>query len=117
MKNYRRYQDLGFFMQDIIHELLEIDSDAQKLTDEAQARRREVRRIIDEGKAALIERYRKEAEERLENLKKSSSESAQRTVEAVREKSTRSIAALRAAFDQNGEKWADAIYRAVIGRE
>jgi DNA anti-recombination protein RmuC len=104
-------------MHDIIYELLEIDADARKLTDEAQAKRRDVRRIIAERTAELRKRYQKEAEERLMSFKAAGSESAERIIAQVRDKSSRRVAALRDAASQNGDKWADAIYRAVIGRE
>lgn len=104
-------------MHDIIHELLEIDADARKLTDEAQAKRRDASRIIAERIAELRLRFQKEAEEQLEKFKVTGSESSERIIAEIREKSNRNITALRAAFDQDGDKWADAIYRAVIGRE
>lgn len=104
-------------MQDIINELIEIDADARKLTDEAQAKRREVGRIITERIAALRERYKKEADERLDSFRKSGAEAAERQVAALRQKSRDSITGLRAAHAAHGGEWTDDIFRAVINRE
>jgi len=117
MKNYEYSQSLGFDMQDIIHELLEIDADAQKLTAEALAKRRDVRRIIDEGIAELKKRLQKEAQEQVESYRQSRSESVERSIAAVREKCAKAVVALRAAYEKHGDMWVEDIFRATISRE
>lgn len=104
-------------MQDIIHELIEIDADAQKLTDDAQSKRREVGRIIADRTVILRERYKKEADERCETFKKTGGEDAERTIAAMREKNREAIAGLREAQKAHGSEWSDAIFHAVTGRK
>jgi hypothetical protein len=104
-------------MQDIIHELVEIDADARKLTDDAQSKRRDVGRIIAGRIAVLRERYKKEADERCESFKKSGSETADQTIASLREKSAAAVARLREAQKAHGSEWSDVIFRAITGRE
>ena len=104
-------------MQDIIHELIEIDADARKLTDEAQAKRRDVGRIIAGRIAVLREHYKKEADDKCDAFRKSGSGSAEQAIVLLREKSRGAIQGLRSARSEHGGKWADDIFRAVTGRE
>ncbi len=104
-------------MQDIIHGLIEIDEGARKLTDEAQKKRREVGWIIAERVAILREHYKKEADERCEAFKQSHMKTAERTIAVLRDKNSAAIKRLENTRAASGEKWTEAVFLAVIGKE
>lgn len=101
-------------LEGVIKRILDIDAKARSVTAEAQSMRLEAERNIAGQKAAMREKYRKEAEHRIGLVREEEERLAEEALERAKKGQAEKLEALNSAFAQNADRWAEEIYRRTI---
>ena len=101
-------------LEGVIKRILDIDAKARNVTAEAQSMRLQAEQNIAGQKAAMREKYRKEAEHRIELVRADEERLAEEAMERTKEGQAGKLDALNSAFEQNADRWAEEIYRRTV---
>ena len=102
-------------MQDIIKKIIEVDHMAQKMTDDALALKGEAESSIEQDKKALHEQYIERAKKRIDVTSKTEDKFLEEALVEISSKYSGVTAILNENFDKNHDRWAEEIYKRVIG--
>lgn len=102
-------------MQDIIKKIIEIDRNAQKMTEEALALKSEAESAIEKDKSALREQYIARAKKRIEITARTEESFLEEALDDINKKYSSAAAQLKSKYDNNHSQWAEEIYKRVIG--
>lgn len=101
-------------LEGVIKRILDIDAKARSVTAQAQSQRRLAEQNIAQRKQAMREKYRGEAEHRIELVREEEERMAEEALQRAREGQAQKLEALDRAFQENADRWAEEIYRRVI---
>ncbi|MDR0957875.1 MAG: hypothetical protein LBM16_01520 [Clostridiales bacterium] len=103
-------------MENIIQELIRIDSDAQSVVAEAEKLKSGLAERLETCRNELQSQMETDVKSRIRHEKESAEkETAEKTAEFLQEKQ-RKIAALEAEYEQNKDVWATRIFSSITGR-
>lgn len=101
-------------LEGVIQRILDIDAKARSVTAEAQNLRLEAEQNIAGQKAAMREKYRKEAEHRIELVRAEEEKLAEESLAHAQEEQARQLDMLNQAYEKNAAGWVEEIYRRAI---
>lgn len=101
-------------LEGVIKRILDIDRKARSVTAEAQNMRLKAEQDIAGQKAAMREKYRKEAEHRIELVQAEEEKLADQALARTREGQQQKLDGLDRAFQEKGDAWAEEIFRRSI---
>ncbi len=102
-------------MQDIIKKIIEIDHMAQKMTEDALALKEEAESSIENDKKALREKYIERARKRIEVTAATEEKFLEESLDEIGKRYSMIAAKLNENYETNHVRWADEIYKRVIG--
>lgn len=101
-------------MQDIIQKMIDIDRQAQKLTDDALALRRETEVEIKNDQKALREKYIADARQQIQKNSETEEQNLNRYLEEIEKKYAAISKNLDEIYEQNHDKWVEEMFKLVV---
>ena len=98
-------------LEGVIKRILDIDAKARSVTAEAQGQRLQAEQGIADRKKAMREKYREEAEHRIELVREEEERMAEEALQRARDVQAEKLEALDEAFRNHADQWAQEIYR------
>jgi hypothetical protein len=105
----------GIAMQDIIKKIIEIDHMAQKMTEDALALKNQAQSSIENDKKALREQYIQRARKRIDVTAVTEEKFLEESLVEINARYSTVAAKLNDNYEANHVRWADEIYKRVIG--
>ncbi len=101
-------------LESVIKRILDIDRKARMVTAEAQNLRLQAEQNIIDQKSALKEKYRKEAEHRIEAVRADEQRMADEALARSLQDQQDKLEQLNQAFAQKGDQWAEEVFQRAI---
>ncbi|CDZ24457.1 hypothetical protein CCDG5_1343 [[Clostridium] cellulosi] len=102
-------------MQDIIKKIIEIDKTAQKMTNDALALKEQIKSSIEQDKKDLRDKYIQRARRRIEVTAQTEEKFLQEALDEIKARYDGISTKLKEQYELNHERWAEEIYKRVIG--
>lgn len=102
--------------KDILHQIVETEKRAKAILAEANQRREQLSRYIDEKGAKLREDYEARAGEEVAAAEREAVLTADGRIAKLDSAAASDLNRIKSAFDENHEAWAEALFNTVIGR-
>ena len=102
-------------MQDIIQKIIEIDKNAQKMTEEARQSRLEAEKAVHAEMDKLRSEYLERAHARIRKTQATEEAFQMEALKEIERKHNVTADSLRGMYEQNREKWVDQLFNRVIG--
>lgn len=99
----------------VIKQILDIDDIACQATEMALEERKAAEENIEKQKQELKQKYLQRAQERIEKVRQQERKWADSTLESEYAKYQKKLSALEALAESNIEKWADEIFKKIVG--
>ena len=104
-------------MQEVINKMIELDKQAQKLTEEAQSLKDGIDIKIDAEKKVMREDYLKRANDRIQIVLETEKKIADEKIKEIDESSVEQTASIEKQYLDNKDKWADDIYNNIFAAD
>ena len=98
----------------IIKQLIDMDRAARQIVEEAEAEKQKSDKLIAEEKARVEQEIMERAKRRIETMKSQNVDEANKEAISIEEEGRRLMAGLQNNYDENHEKWENAIYERVV---
>jgi len=105
----------GIEVQDIIKKIIEIDKTAQKMTNDALALKEQIKSSIEQDKKDLRDKYIQRARRRIEVTAQTEEKFLQDALDEIKARYDGISTKLKEQYELNHERWAEEIYKRVIG--
>lgn len=102
-------------LEDMIKKIVEIDEQAQELTDEVQQENVDMVKKVAEQREKLRDEYLTRARKRIDIIKQENQKKAENMLSEAQQKFEKKSAQLDSIYKENNNKWVDAIFNRVIG--
>ena len=99
----------------LLEKMISLDKEGREITAHAEDARIAAEEKVVEQVKAMREEFKERTKNRLEITLQDERNRAEAELNAEKEKAEQTIARLDALFDENGDKWADEIFKKTVG--
>jgi Sec-independent protein translocase protein TatA len=103
-------------MQELIQKIIEVDREAQSITDKVKSAQKEIDKSIFDQRQKMRDDYIKRAKNRIDKIDEQEKKSADEVILATKDKFNDIIEKLDAEYANNHNRWAEEIFHNVTGR-
>jgi vacuolar-type H+-ATPase subunit E/Vma4 len=103
-------------MDNIIEALVQIEERAQSITDDTEKEKIRLAKKLDSETAKIRASVERETDAKIKKLRDFVRDETKRKNEAIKAESAKKTVDMRKLFDDNHQKWEDAIFNKITGR-